>query len=240
MKSIILASDEVAATRGGLKTIMRRPVMVNWGRRRKRPDEPYEYDHDGVLMTTDEYGDGHPFVDHYPCPYGVVGETRWVREDFYESGYHYRSYPEDEEYLGWAGTGVFRYVADGIPECRGPHEWGPCRDNALRASQGKNFFPDRGRYYWRRRVSIQMPRRASRMSLTIVETRIERVQRITEAGAEAEGVNCCYLGRSNHYLQSPTSFVYGFRNWWDARYPGSWDRNDFVWVITYKWQELKV
>jgi len=96
--------------------------------------------------------------------------------------------------------------------------------------------------------SIHMPRWASRLTLEVVSVRVERLQDITEADAQAEGVDSgapwfppgqwsppdedprqVGYGRGNFALQN-------FRALWEhingKRAP--WASNPWVWVVTFK------
>lgn len=69
--------------------------------------------------------------------------------------------------------------------------------------------------------SIHMPRWASRILLEVVSVRVERLQDISVHDAIAEGL---YYGRREDF-ESLWASIHG---------PGSWDRNDWVWVIEFK------
>jgi len=79
------------------------------------------------------------------------------------------------------------------------------------------------------RPSIHMPRWASRITLDVTSVRVERLQAITEADAETEGV----LHADTSYGLDP---VTDFRALWDSinakRAP--WKSNPWVWVVTFK------
>jgi len=102
-------------------------------------------------------------------------------------------------------------------------------------------------HYWadgeiktgKRRPSIHMPRWASRILLEIVSVRVERLQSISEADAEAEG---CAAEPCDHKRQScedagccgPTA-VGAYRCLWDSiNGEGSWAANPWVWVVEFK------
>ncbi len=68
------------------------------------------------------------------------------------------------------------------------------------------------------RPSIHMPRWASRIDLEITDVHIEQVQDITELDARLDGLDS----------------VDNFRATWERIYPGSWDRNDWIWVLDFK------
>jgi hypothetical protein len=77
----------------------------------------------------------------------------------------------------------------------------------------------------RYKPSIHMPRAASRITLQIVDVRVERLQEISEHDAKAEGAEpaqCCHA----HY--------HGYHLLWESiNGPGSWDLNPWVWVVAF-------
>jgi len=76
----------------------------------------------------------------------------------------------------------------------------------------------------RRLSSLFMPRIASRDTVEIVALRAERLQSITEADAEAEGVIPLDGGYRNVYRAL----------WNHLNGVGSWARNPFVWVVEFR------
>ena len=66
----------------------------------------------------------------------------------------------------------------------------------------------------------------------ITGLRIERIQSITEDDCMAEG---CRGGHDSipGYMFSATPKEHFWRTW-ESIYPGSWERNDFCWVIGFK------
>ena len=102
--------------------------------------------------------------------------------------------------------------------------WGPCEGGfCYRASEGPNVKPDDGKWH----PSIHMFREASRLTLEIVEIRVERLQEITDKDAKAEGtcgVACTQWGMPN------------FQWLWESingkTYP--WHSNPWVWVVEFK------
>jgi hypothetical protein len=104
--------------------------------------------------------------------------------------------------------GLYYFKADGC----GPH--------------GLNFHGDE---LWR--PSIFMPRAACRLFLEITEVRVERLQDISEKDAKAEGV---LVGEPDN--QYP-SFRDAYASLWDslnAKRGYGWDKNPWVWVVTFK------
>jgi len=72
--------------------------------------------------------------------------------------------------------------------------------------------------------SIHMPRWASRITLEITNVRVERIRSIPAPDFYREGYNDGANFKN----------VKAFEASWNATYPGSWDRNDWVWVIDFK------
>lgn len=84
---------------------------------------------------------------------------------------------------------------------------------------------DHGMARWK--PSIHMPRAASRLTLRISDVRVERLQTISEADAEAEG-----CGRSDCY---PHTFRDAYASLWDRiNGPGAWGANPWVWALTFE------
>ncbi len=134
------------------------------------------------------------------CPYGLPGNRLWVRETW-------TPIPEAKPsgYFTdpkWKDRVAF-YAADNDRPMWAGDKWRP---------------------------SIFMPRAASRITLEVVSIRVERVQSISEADAEAEGVD--YIPSAPAALTHRTSFA----RLWDKingkRAP--WESNPWVWCITFK------
>lgn len=173
MKSAILNTEQVQALQRGERVTVRR-VM------RKQPEQEYQlsgmFHFDGRRIAR-FWKPGDPLdinIVDFPSPY-APGDVVWVRETFYQSGDRFRAYPDDDEYSGWNGTKDVWYAADGIPPCRGDNAWGKQRDNAEQAAKGSNFFPDKGRNYWRKFPSSQMPHWAARLYAACVTVKAEQV-----------------------------------------------------------------
>lgn len=73
------------------------------------------------------------------------------------------------------------------------------------------------------RPSIHMPKWAARIWLRVTGVRVERVRDITRDDVRAEGLLC-----EGHFG------AYHFADAWEAAYPGSWERNDWVWVYEFE------
>lgn len=163
---------------------------------------------------------GYPLGHDIPVsPYGGAGDRLWIRESWrIEARQLQRGHTS---YL------IDYAAAPGSPD--------------LRVIE----HPDAARYVessQRWLSSIHMPRWASRIMLEIVKVRIERLQEINEADAEAEGCAAYEtyhpMPGESHLLEPDTYFsakeVYA--HLWDKlkkkNYP--WDSNPFVWVIEFR------
>lgn len=92
-----------------------------------------------------------------------------------------------------------------------------------------DFDKDPG--FWK--SSIHMPRWASRIVLKITGVRVERLQEISEADAQAEGVEPVYFPHDGSTLHP---HFHGFKNLWDKinGKRASWESNPLVWVIEFR------
>ncbi|HEU5276806.1 MAG TPA: hypothetical protein VFU97_24330 [Xanthobacteraceae bacterium] len=92
------------------------------------------------------------------------------------------------------------------------------------------------------RPAIHMPRWASRITLDVLEIRVERLHDITEEDAKAEGVkpfaydpggDCWTDGKH----RTAFSFLWNEINGWN---PNSWDSNPWVWVVSFRRVEKEI
>jgi hypothetical protein len=153
------------------------------------------------------------------CPYGVPGDTLWVRETLAMGSAICKSAKVD-----YAATHTPIAWREGMPQgCCGAATW-----------------------QWKRDVlpSIHMPRWASRLTLRVTSVRVQRVQDISEEDAIAEGVVV-----SHYYCDDATDSDDGthrcdpigaYRKLWDslnaARGYG-WETNPWVWVVGFTREE---
>lgn len=142
-----------------------------------------------------------------PCPHGVPGDQLWVREAW-------RGVVEINPPGKSMELGVARYVPD--------QEY--CRRVEYQATQGRDSEP------WR--PSIHMPRWASRITLEITGVRVERLHDISEADAEAEGVDFLrHVPDADETLSARDLFKC---LWSGINGDDSWDANPWVWVEQFK------
>ena len=154
---------------------------------------------------------------HIKCPYGVPGDTLWVRE------MHYR-------YGKWIKNGI---------TATGRQKWKfielddkPKNVTVRYAENAPNELSKRPAVGWYKRPSIFMPRWASRMNLTVKNVRVERVQDISEEDARDEGVEFAPAGPGNC-----TNYVGGFADLWDSingKRGYGWDVTPWVWVVEFE------
>jgi len=189
------------------------------------------------------------------CPYGQPGDRLWVRETFADE-HPNAIQPGRYSQVGRAGIpgppGVqYRtiYRADGGEPLQvwrnetneHPYftltrpkdvEFPTIRSNFTRGGKGIHWTP-----------SIHMPRWASRITLEIVSVRVERLQDISEEDVKAEGVLSFGDRWKNYVTERESSGINGavksarlsFESLWESiSGPGSWELNQFVWVIEYK------
>lgn len=147
-----------------------------------------------------------------PCPFGAPGDRLWVRERFAALDEHgNRCAPRDAAFALLAdGAQVFR---DGSYFPGLPHYAAGAFDRIM----------------WR--PSIHMPRWAARVELELLAVRVERLQSITEADAQAEGVEPIQMDGG--------SYLPRFEGLWDSingkRAP--WASNPWVWVVEFRPQQ---
>lgn len=189
-----------------------------------------------IAWATSHGGEKYHSVIHEPCPFGPIGTRLWVRETFAlneaSNTVHYAATPRTV----LAKLRSKRRQPDPI---MGHDVWEELtlldRIDALPAP--KLWHP-----------SIHMPRRFCRLLLDITDVRLERLQEITDAGAIAEGIPAEEGRRpirgNEEYLQlsGPMPLTGSvmtprecFASLWDQIYgEGEWDRNPWVWTITFK------
>lgn len=96
--------------------------------------------------------------------------------------------------------------------------------------------PDWSEYEgWRWRSPIHMPRSASRLTLEVIEVRVERVQEISTADAIAEGM--LNDGGGEYAIDGMSVAQVRFMDLWDslnAKRSFGWDVNPWVWVIAFR------
>ena len=169
---------------------------------------------DGERLFGNLYGDiGYGVV---ACPYGAPGDRLWVRETWAFLGTDMNKWGRTHQLQ----TGVVRYTAD-ASERRIETGW-------------QNVEPWMARRAGRR-PSIHMPRWASRLTLEITGVRVERLQKISEKDAIAEGVDA--VSMRDVPRQATPNRRTDFAHLWNkinAKRGHGWDVNPWVWVLEFK------
>ena len=163
-----------------------------------------------IAMFGGPYRDGERRYGEWvlPLKYGAVGDRLWVRETW-------RTWERPEDMgdgIVYRADDAFRLIVDSREAA---DRWIDAHDNGKHADR------------WR--PSIHMPRWASRITLEIVNVRVERLQSISTADAKAEGVDefACAAGDG----------VACFADLWRSinGKPGTrWADNPWVWVVEFK------
>lgn len=165
--------------------------------------------------TPDELAEGVRFTESGWLLYGREFRGHTIRCPFGQPGD--RLWVRETFQLRTIGSGVYaRYQADGSDRLVFPPEtW--------------NGIPDDSAW----RPSIHMPRWASRITLEVLNVRVERLWSISRGDAMAEGC-------PHRNMMAGTSPVVWFSELWESiNGQASWSINPWVWVIEFKRWEVK-
>ena len=223
----ILVNDQVSRNiRAGLQTQDRRPMKV------QPSGKVVDVRWDGHSQSWAALIDppcGSELIDgalRFRSPYGTAGDRLWFREAheiMFDMG----------EGLGHPCEVVFRSDF----ACHPCHNETPLGAELLPASG----YSEPCHPYWR--PSIHMPRWACRTTAIVKRVWVERIGGISEEDARAEGIDRPYCAASaeNYYTAwvkgkciENQSAVSVFEHLWSALYPGSWDRNEWVWCCEFE------
>lgn len=218
-RPILFSAPMVRALLDGSKTQTRRIV-------KHQPPKDWSVGGYGELNGYDKEGELSPDIvigwgafnedgDYgIKCPYGQPGDRLWVREKY------------------WV---VERLRAgDHSPYLIYDEEWdrGLPNESAPLRPCGLKFGPH---------PSIHMPRWASRITLEITDIRVERLNDISEADADAEGFGGDFPqvvmpeifdpNKDWGHLTLPQCYA---RLWESINGLGSWATNPWVWAVSFK------
>ncbi|ADU71514.1 hypothetical protein [Pantoea sp. At-9b] len=222
-RGMIFNADMVRAVLNGSKTQTRRIMKVQpesnqFGLSRVRAST--KRSDIGKYYWSESNATGHHIrSEMFSCPFGAVGDRLWVRETWWQAGYGYARYPDDDEYA-WTGSRRILFAADGNP----PNEPNPDYPKGLGGGKFSAASPNR---LWRKRPSLHMPRWASRITLEITGVRVERLQSMSGEDARSEG----FAYEDSHLLGDIDEFS---RVWTSIYGEESWQANPWVWVIEFK------
>lgn len=227
-KPIIFSAPMIRALLDGTKTQTRRILGPGTTLFNGRPWSRHQ--------NAQTWGWDEAWVDPGPSPAGNPGpylKLPWCAgdADVYEGTAH-RIYPQiqpgDRLWVreAWARVPATAYRQSvGVEQVVDPSD--PDMACVYRAGWDR-CAPSR----WR--PSIHMPRWASRLTLLVKDVRVQRIQDITEADAEAEGLSLLDWERDDESGEGPDSYVECFSWLWRSLHgPDAWDRNEWVVAITF-------
>ena len=159
------------------------------------------------------------------CPYGQPGDRLLVRESYYQFG-HWEPVP-------------------GVRTAKGRMKWRfVAHDDVILFEPPEGQEIRKGRHHkdpqtatWHKRNGRFMRNVYSRITLEIIDVRVERVQDITPAAVYAEGVRMVACG-DHEFDPTNAAMCIELRELWaqlwdDNNGKGAWERNDWVWVVEF-------
>lgn len=155
------------------------------------------------------------------CPYGAPGDRLWVKETFRFTSEFDDSSPSR--------------VADMCLDAGFRSPWAPLQyeaDNTRRDWKWTGTPPGHLPQPGKTRVSIHMPRWASRITLEITGARVERLQECKEVDSEAEGVD--FLRHIPDADETLTAKQLYACLWDSINGNGAWGANPWVWVVEFR------
>jgi hypothetical protein len=210
-RPIIFSAPMVRALLDGRKTQTRRVLKPQPGGIEQRPlgfvGSPARF------VFTEVHPGGANWTHYAKIPY-APGDRLWVRETWRP---HY------------LGDGVWNldvsYPADGERRTICDGEFGDKDWNWPKAADRGNVTP------------LHMPRWASRLTLTVTDVRVQRLQEISEADCYAEGIE--NIGQGCGFVQLPEALTYStargcYHTLWNSLHgPGAWGANPWVVALTF-------
>lgn len=176
----------------------------------------------------------HPGGGPYTCvPVRfAVGDRLWVRESYFQTGH----WEPVENRLTKSGRQKWKFVPTGDVVFDPPTRFRKGRHNN-----------DPGKVMAHQRLGRFMPRAASRLTLTVTDVRVERLQEISEADAIAEGIYrlgglYCHSRPGDRFgsenaISVPAGWdqaIYAYQALWDRiNGAGAWDANPWVVAVSF-------
>lgn len=219
-RPILFSAAMVRAISAGTKTQTRRAL-------KKQPPNGFKASNCGRPSTMCFHPDYFPYREGFGFDLGRSDRTQEFWPKVHERSL-YCPYGQPGDRLWVRETFAHIYRNNTQPEERRDE------DVAYKADhQGLDEYA-----YGTWKPSIHMPRWASRISLELTDVRIERLQDISEADAQAEGCAPAWLDANDNetvHVRAQPTYRQGFaRLWRDINGPGSWEPNPWVWVVTFK------
>ena len=197
---ILFSGEMVRAILEGRKTQTRRVIKPEWWRCLD-PDDPED-----IKKAIPQ------------CPYGKPGDTLWVKETFCG---HWGPGENNPEKILTSGEMIKQN--DGTFHPTSPK-------NPLNLYYKATYGNKPPLFHLKWKSSRYMPRWASRITLKVVNVRVDRVQKISADDIYAEG---CQPIPSNKYL----NIFEWYADLWDSintKRGYGWDVNPYVWVIEFE------
>lgn len=156
-------------------------------------------------------------------PY-APGDRLWVREPYYQFGHWLPMSAKQTR----KGRQKWQFIATSQEVLFEPPAGEPVR-------LGRHH-KDPYTQAWHKRLARFMPRALSRTTLIVEAVRVERLQDISEADAEAEGAIRMVVDDDSRFYESKTgTFKCGFAGiWTHINGAGAWDANPWVVAITFR------
>ena len=202
-RPIIMDRESVRSLLAGRKTQTRRPVRRPWDDLTIAKHDPHC---PGFMVEAPDGVDWPCFEDQHGdwhllrSPFGAYGDRLWVRET-------------------WAPRLSSLRLSDMLRSSLEPFDY--LADHAETMTAPKAGYEPR--WY----PSIHMPREACRMHLSVKRVWVERVQVISAADIEAEGIRA----------EGAVPVGYVWRDAWNAHYgagPYDYDNNPLVWACEFE------
>ena len=226
-RGILFSSAMVRSLLAGTKTQTRRVV------------KPHRGD-DAFVLVGQEDGSWWPYRSpdgesmvmgdgcEYPfeCKYGRAGDKLWVRE----------AWRAAKSLDGFSPTGIAEKCLGAgykTPWCPTQYEADQWRNGGWSGFDTPPIVTEPGRL----RAGMHMPRWASRITLEIIEVRVERLQDISQADAMAEGAPPSHPSIdkvSREFGHPDFSRSWYAQLWEEINGPGSWEANPWVWCVSFK------
>lgn len=168
---------------------------------------------DGSNWIFEDDGETSKYV--VKCPYGIVGDRLYVREEHYRFG-HWEQVGKTKK-----GGAKWQFIAETAETIFDP----PAE---FRKSRHRN---DPSTPAWHKRPSRFMPKAISRTMLEITGVRVERLQDISDSDVIAEGIKLPPLFADEPIFDCKLAYKV---LWENINGQGSWDLNPLVWVISFK------
>lgn len=151
------------------------------------------------------------------CRQGQPSDRLWVRETFFAFGRW------ETRFSAKKGRDEWHFV-DMTLECARQYGYPATGPRGVAHKRDSGITPT-----WWKRPAIFMPRWASRITLEITGVRVERLQDISCEDAIAEGCKSSIHLPGGRFASENYAWL-----WDEINGPGSWDANQWVWVIEFK------